>query len=103
LAQIGVALFSAEEAHRVFILDILGTIYGVDHLVSRTNRVAGTNVLDNLLQIARDRVPITPDFNSNLLVRHRTSSCLWPDDDVHSSWLSVQFDTLLCLPRKRVL
>jgi len=55
LAQIGVDLFSAEEAHRVLILDILGTIYSVDHLARGTNRVTGTIVLDNLLQFVRDR------------------------------------------------
>ena len=66
LARVGVALVSPKEAHRVFILDILGTIYDVDHLALSTNSVTGTNVLDNLLKLARHRVPITPDFNSNL-------------------------------------
>jgi hypothetical protein len=44
-----------------------------------SNSVTGTNVLDNLLKLARHRIPITPDFNSNLVVRHRTSFRLWPD------------------------
>src|SRR6266571_2154850 len=79
LARVGVALVAPKEAHRVFILDILGTIYDVDHLALSTNSVTGTNVLDNLLKLVRHRVPITPDFNSNLVVRHRTSSRLWPD------------------------
>src|SRR5258707_6699330 len=79
LARVGVALVSPKEAHRVFILDILRTIYDVNHLALGTNSVTGTNVLDNLLKLARHRVPITPDFNSNLVVRHRTSSRLWPD------------------------
>ena len=59
LARVGVALVSPKEAHRVFILDILGTIYDVDHLALSTNSVTGTNVLDNLLKLARHRVPIT--------------------------------------------
>jgi hypothetical protein len=78
LAQVGVALVSPKKAHRVFILDIFGTIYDVDHLAFSTNSVAGTNVLDYLLKLARYRIPITSDFNSNLVVRHRTSSRLWP-------------------------
>jgi hypothetical protein len=79
LAQVGIALLSPEEAHRVFILDILGTIYSVDHLAFGANSVTGTNVLDNLLKLASHRVPITPEFDLNLVVRHRTSSRLWPD------------------------
>src|SRR5215472_17548255 len=68
LVQVGVAFVSSKEAHRVFILDILGTIHDVDHLALGANRVTGTDVLDNLLQLARLRVPIAPDFNSNLVV-----------------------------------
>src|SRR5579864_9784903 len=99
LAQVGVALVSSEEAHRVFILDILGTICGVDHLALRTNSVTGTNVLDNLLKLACHRVPITPDFNSNLVVRHRTSSRLWPAHNVHSflAVRSIRYAALFAL------
>jgi hypothetical protein len=91
LAQIGVALVSPKEAHRVFILDILGTIYDVNHVALGTNSVTATNVLDNLLKLARHRVPITPDFNSNLVVRHQTPPVCGLTHNVHSFRLSIQF------------
>src|SRR5712692_8151681 len=57
VARVGVALVYPKEAHRVFILDILGTIYDVDHLALSTKSVTGANVLDNLLKLAHHRVP----------------------------------------------
>ena len=96
LAQVGVALVSSKEAHRVLILDTLGTIHDVDHLALGTNSVTGTNVLDNLFELARHGVPITP---------LQFESCSTPSDllpsvarfhNVHSIWLSVQLETLFC-------
>ena len=106
LARVGVALVSPKEAHRVFIiLDILRTIYDVNHLALSTNSVTGTNVLDNLLKLARHRVPITPDFNSNLVVRRRTSSRLWPDPQCPQllAVRSIRYAAMFALKEARAL
>jgi hypothetical protein len=44
-------------------------------------------------------VPITPDFNSNLVLRHRTSSRLWPDPQCpqHLAVRSTRYAALFAL------
>ena len=80
LTLVGIALFSSEEGHCFVIFDILRTIYDVDYFAPRTNGLTHTNVLGNFFEGAVRRIPITPDFNPNLVVRHRTSfrSCGLP-------------------------
>src|SRR2546425_7093557 len=74
LTFIGIAFFSAKEAHRFLILDILRTIHGLDDFPQSANSaLAKRNMPDNFLWVALRRIPITPDLNPNLVVRHRTS------------------------------
>jgi hypothetical protein len=73
LAQIGVALFSPKKGHRCLILNILRAIYNIHDLPPDTNSVAGSNILNDLVKLARLGVAIAPDLNLNLVVGHRTS------------------------------
>lgn len=38
--------------------------------LQKANGVAGVNMLDNLIKVARRRIPIAPDFNPNPVVCH---------------------------------
>src|SRR6202521_3685201 len=69
-----IALLSAEEAHRFLVVDVLRTIDDFDHFLQSTNRVlAKQNMPDHFFEVAVLWIPVTPDFNQNLVVRHRTS------------------------------
>lgn len=72
LTLVGVALFSAKEGHGFFIFFILRAIYDVDHFPPRTNGLTDTHALGNFFEVALRGIPIAPDFNPNLVVRHRT-------------------------------
>jgi hypothetical protein len=73
LALFGIALFSSKEAHRLVIVDVLWAVYDGNHFALGTNGLTGTSVLDNFFEVAFRRIPITPDFNPNLVIRHQTS------------------------------
>jgi hypothetical protein len=69
LTSVGVDLFSAKEGHGFFfIFYILRAIYDVDHFPPRTNGPTHTHALGNFFEVALRRIPIAPDFNSNLVV-----------------------------------
>ncbi len=73
LTQFSVTFFSTKEAHRFFIADVLRAIYDGNHIALGTYGLAGTNVLCNFFKVALLWIPITPDLNPNLVVRHRAS------------------------------
>jgi hypothetical protein len=64
----------------LFILYILRTIHDGNDLARGTNRFTHPYTLDNILEVALRRIPITPDLEAKLVVRHRTSfaACLDP-------------------------
>src|SRR5216683_2610479 len=74
LTLVGVALRSPEETHGVFILYILWAIHHGDDLAQGANRLTDTHTLGYVFEVALRRIPIAPDLNPNLVVRHRTSS-----------------------------
>src|SRR6266852_2118484 len=69
LAQVGVTLFSPKESHRRLIFDIRA-IHDGNHLAPGANSVACTNVLSNLLEVAVLWIPVAPDVEPQLVVRH---------------------------------
>ena len=74
LTFVGIALLSAEEAHRFLVVDVLRTIDDLDDCLQSTDSVlAKQNMPDHFFEGAGHWIPITPDFNENLVVRHRTS------------------------------
>src|SRR6266446_4859821 len=74
LTLVGIALLSAEEAHRFLVVDVLRTIDDLDDCLQSTNSVlAKQNMSDHFFEAAVLWLPVTPDFNQNLVVRHRTS------------------------------
>ena len=66
--MVGVALFSAKEAHGFIILDVLRAIDDGNHFLFGTNGLASTGVLDNFFEVALRRIPITPDLDPNFVV-----------------------------------
>src|SRR5260370_33442400 len=70
LTSVSISLFSSKEAHRCFVLDILRTVYLIDHFALGADSVAGANILDNVRKVARRRIPIAPDFNPTPVVCH---------------------------------
>jgi hypothetical protein len=81
LTQFSVTFFSTKEAHRFFIADVLWAIYDGNHIALGTYGLAGTNVLCNFFKVALLWIPITPDLNPNLVVRHRASFLPPADSD----------------------
>jgi hypothetical protein len=81
LTQFSVTFFSTKEAHRFFIADVLWPIYDGNHIALGTYGLAGTNVLCNFFEVALLWIPITPDLNPNLVVRHRASFLPRADSD----------------------
>jgi hypothetical protein len=86
--------------HRVFILDILGAIYDVEHLAILVQIASPVRMFSTISSsLLATGVPITPDFNSNLVLRHRTSSRLWPDPQCpqHLAVRSTRYAALFAL------
>ncbi len=74
LTLLGIALFSAKEAHRFLILDVLRTIHHLDDFPERADSVlAKPNTLNNFFEITLAGIPVAPDLKENFVVRHRTS------------------------------
>src|ERR1700737_5430978 len=69
-----VPLFSPEEGHGFFIFNVSWAIHDGNNFALGTDRFTDTHTLGNVIEVAFRRVPITPDFKSHLVVRHRTSS-----------------------------
>ena len=60
--------------YRFLVADVLRTIDDVDDFPQSTNSVlAKQNMPDHFFEGAFLRIPIAPDLNQNLVVRHRTS------------------------------
>jgi len=74
LTFVSIALFSAKKCHRLFIFYILRGIYDGNNFTLCTNRLTGTDVLGDFCEVALRQIRISPDFNPNFVVRHRTSS-----------------------------
>src|SRR2546427_13151757 len=74
LTLVGIALLSAEEAHRFLVVDVLRTIGDLNDFLQSTNSVlAKQNMPDHFHEGAVLWIPVTPDSNQHLVVRHRTS------------------------------
>jgi hypothetical protein len=67
-----VTLFSPEEGHGFFIFNVSWAIHDGNNFALGTDRFTDTHTLGNVIEVAFRRVPITPDFKSHLVVRHRT-------------------------------
>src|SRR5713101_6477353 len=68
LTLFGIALLSAEEAHRFLVVDVLRTIDDLDDCLQSTNSVlAKQNMPDHFFEGAVLWIPVTPDFNQNSL------------------------------------
>ena len=70
LAQIGIALVSPKKTHRCLIFYILRAIHDGNHFAPGTNSITCTNVLSNLLEVAVLWIPVAPDVEPQLVVRH---------------------------------
>src|SRR5713101_9312619 len=70
LTLVGVALFSAKKGRGFFIFYILRTIYDGNDFAHGADRFTHPHTLGNILEVALRRIPITPDLNPNLVVRH---------------------------------
>ena len=63
LTLLGIALFSAKEAHRFLILDVLRTIHHLDDCPERADCVlAKPYMLDNFFEVTLAGVPVAPHF-----------------------------------------
>src|SRR5437762_11344635 len=71
LAYVSIALLSSKKAHGITVLDILRTINNSDYFLQSTNRVLAEHHLPSeYVQRHVCRVPITPAFDPDFVVRH---------------------------------
>ena len=70
LSFVGIALFSPKKGHGRIIFYILRAIYDVNNFATGTNGLARDDVPSGLFQVTLRRIPIAPDLEPNLEIRH---------------------------------